>query len=82
MAIAGHADPFDVGLVWVVRDTRANRQLVAKYAGVFETRLPGSSAAWVRVLAHGDTEMPPQPGLIWCDAKQTRLFARRRSNHD
>ncbi len=77
VAIAGDGEPFTVGLVWVVRDTKANRELVARYPGVFAARLPGSSRGWLTTLKTR-TPMPPAPGLIWCDVKATRLFARRR----
>ena len=76
VAIAGDSEPFEVGLVWVVRDTKANRELVTNYAGVFESRLPGSSAAWLRALTTRET-MPAEPGLMWCDVRATRLSARR-----
>src|SRR5690242_20210858 len=37
-------------LVWVVRATKRNRELLARYPEVFAARLPGSSAAWARAL--------------------------------
>ena len=62
-----------VGTVWVVRATRRNRQLVARYPAVFSARFPGSSAGWVRALcAAGDP--PIAPGLVWCDVAATRVF--------
>ena len=78
VAIAGDGEAFEVGLVWIVRDTRANRDLVNRYAHIFESRFPGSSRAWVNALTRGGP-MPAQPGLIWCDVNATRLFARRRA---
>src|SRR4051794_30425556 len=77
VAIAGDGEPFRVGLAWVVRDTKANRALVAKYSGAFETRLPGSSARWVEAI-HKRRAIPTQAGLVWCDVNATRLAARRR----
>ena len=77
VAIAGDGEPFKVGLCWVVRDTKANRALVDKYQHIFASRYPGSTAGWVRALTSGGP-MPQQPGLIWCDLRATRLFARRR----
>ncbi|MGI8929148.1 MAG: hypothetical protein ACR2H0_06765 [Candidatus Limnocylindrales bacterium] len=77
-AIMGADDgPFQVGLVWVVRDTKANRALVARYKHIFSARFPGSSQGWVNALAKGGP-MPVEPGLVWCDVKATRLFGRRR----
>ena len=75
VAIAGDGQPFAVGLVWVVRDSKANRDLVARYGSLLESRFRGSSVAWLRALAGG--AMPNEPGLLWCDVKATRLFARR-----
>lgn len=77
VAIAGEGEPFAVGLVWVVRDTRANRQLVDKYGRLLESRFSGSSVGWVKVLEIGGP-MPSEPGLVWSDLRATRLFARRR----
>lgn len=77
VAIAGDGPPLQVGLVWIVRDSRANRELVAKYAHIFDARFPGSSAAWVKALTEGGP-LPTEPGLIWCDTNATRLFAHRR----
>jgi transcriptional regulator with XRE-family HTH domain len=78
VAVAGEGEPYPVGLVWIVRDTAANRAMVAKYEHIFEGRFPGSSPAWVRAVTNRGP-MPTQPGLVWCDVNATRLFARRRS---
>jgi hypothetical protein len=68
----------EVGLLWVVRDSQANRQLVGRYWRLLESRFSGSSAAWLKALVVGDP-MPGKPGLVWSDLKATRLFARRRA---
>jgi len=81
VAVAGEGKPFAVGLCWVVRDTRANRALVAKYEHIFAARFPGSSAAWVKALINGGP-MPSEPGRVWCDVRTTRLFAHRRVRGD
>ncbi|MDL2336028.1 MAG: helix-turn-helix domain-containing protein [Chloroflexota bacterium] len=78
VAIGGEGASFAVGLVWVVRDTKANRQLVDRYARLLESRFTGSSVAWLKVLAVGG-RMPSEPGLVWSDVRATRLFARRRA---
>lgn len=65
-----------VSSVWVVRDTARNRRLVARYPEVFRSRFPGSSIAWVRALTTRD-DVPAEPGLVWCDLKASRIFARR-----
>ena len=67
-----------VGLLWVVRDTSANRQLIGRYGALLDSRFSGSSVAWLRVLEAGGP-MPNAAGLIWSDVRATRLFARRRA---
>lgn len=63
--------------VWVVRASRRNRSLVARYPAVFGTAFPGSSRGWVAALVAG-AEPPEAPGLVWCDVAATRLFEWRR----
>ncbi len=77
VAIAlGGADD-DVHGVWVVRATKANRQLVERYPAVFGAKFTASSAAWARAITEG-AEPPSEPGLVWCDVGATRVFAWRR----
>ena len=76
VAIGGDR-PYRVAGCWIVRATRRNRELVARYPEVFASRFPGSSAGWVAALTRG-TEPPREPGLVWCDVRTTRLFAWRR----
>jgi hypothetical protein len=66
-----------VGLVWVIRASRRNRALVARYPELFASRFPGSSVRSVRALTSG-TEPPPEPGIVWTDLASTRVFAWRR----
>jgi hypothetical protein len=73
----GDDGPYRVASVWVVRATRRNRALVARYPEVFAARFPGSSIGWVRALTEG-AEPPREAGLVWCDVACTRLFAWRR----
>lgn len=61
-------------LVWVVRDSAANRALVARYPEVFIRAFPGSSRQWVAALTAG-SEPPNEPGLVWCDTRPGRLHA-------
>jgi DNA-binding XRE family transcriptional regulator len=77
VAIAADGPPYQVGLLWIVRDTRANRELIGRYPEVFASAFPGSSQQWLRALESG-TPVPATPGLVWCDTKATRLYARRR----
>ena len=69
----GGERPYRVAGCWVVRATRRNRELIARYPTLFRSAFPGSSAAWARSLKEG-TEPPLEPGLIWCDSRSTRLF--------
>lgn len=77
VALSPDYAPLEVGVCWVVRDTRRNRELLSRYPHIIESRFPGSSAAWVRALTSGGP-LPQQPGLVWSDLRATRLFARRR----
>jgi transcriptional regulator with XRE-family HTH domain len=75
-AIWGEA-PHTVVACWIVRATRRNRELVARYPELFASRFPGSSVGWVHALTNG-IEPPSEPGLVWADVAATRLFAWRR----
>jgi len=78
VAIASDGRAYRIAAVWIVRDTRANRQLLARYPEVFGAAFPGSSAQWVRALTTSDVKPPAELGLVWCDVDATRLFAWRR----
>ncbi len=73
----GGERPYRTAGCWVVRATKRNRELVARYPEVFATRFPGSSMGWLRAVADG-AEPPDEPGLLWCDMTAKRLFAWRR----
>jgi transcriptional regulator with XRE-family HTH domain len=75
--VVGGERAYDVAACWVVRATRRNRALVARYPEIFAARFPGSSHAWVRALTTGSPP-PSEPGLVWCDVRATRLFPWRR----
>jgi len=70
--------PHEVAGCWVVRATRRNQELVARYPELFASRFPGSSARWVQALTNG-ADSPREAGLVWCDVAATRLFPWRRS---
>ncbi len=70
-------EPHQVAACWVVRATRRNRELVARYPELFASRFPGSSVGWIRALTDG-ADPPREPGLVWCDVQSTRLFPWRR----
>jgi transcriptional regulator with XRE-family HTH domain len=76
-ATGGDGGAYRVATCWVVRATKRNRELLARYPEVFAARFPGSSVAWVRALTEG-TPAPQLPGLVWCDVAATRLFPWRR----
>lgn len=73
----GRERPYRVASCWVVRATRRNRELLARYPEVFARRFPGSSIGWVAALTEGAAP-PQQAGLVWCDVTCTRLFPWRR----
>lgn len=77
LATARWGDASSTGLVWIVRATKRNRALIARYPEVFASRFPGSSRGWVDALTTG-SDPPSEPGLVWCDVGATRLFAWRR----
>ena len=80
LAIAvGNGQAYSVHEVWVVRHTRRNRALIARYPHIFASRFPGSSRAWVTALM-GGTAPPREAGLIWCDVRATRIFEWRRGS--
>ncbi len=74
----GHGEPYSVHVCWVIRSTRRNREIIARYPEIFASRFTGSSRAWVRALVNA-IEPPNEPGLIWCDTAATRLFEWRRT---
>jgi len=76
VALGGNKGAFEVGLCWVVRDTARNRELMARYRHIFQSRFAGSSARWVKALTAG-APIPDEPGIVWCDVRSTRIFARR-----
>ena len=79
LAVAlGGARPYRVAVCWILRDTRRNREILARYPEVFASVFTGSSRAWVAALTQGGAEIPTEPGLVWCDVRATRVFAWRR----
>ena len=70
-------DPHSTHAVWVVRATKRNRELTARYPEVFGVRFPGSSVAWARALNDG-TDPPREPGLVWASVDGTRIYPWRR----
>jgi hypothetical protein len=77
-ALGGDEGPYRVAACWVVRASRANRALLARYPEVFAARFPASSTGWARAISSG-TEPPFGPGLVWCEPSGGTVFAWRRS---
>jgi transcriptional regulator with XRE-family HTH domain len=78
VAIGGEDGPYRVACCWIVRDTRRNRELLARYPEVFTSTFVGSSAAWVRALSKAGVAPPTGLGLTWCTRDASRLVAWRR----
>jgi transcriptional regulator with XRE-family HTH domain len=73
VAIAfGHGRPYRVASCWLLVDTAANRNLVARYREILKTRFPGSSSAWVAALVTG-APIPDRPGIAWVDLRTRRI---------
>lgn len=68
---------YRVASVWIIRASAANRTLIHRYPEVFANAFPGSSRGWVRSLT--STAYPPaEPGLVWSDPANERVFEWRR----
>lgn len=78
VALGSDAASYQVAACWVVRDTRRNREILARYPEVFAAAFIGSSRQWVAALTTRTTSPPAEMGLVWCDLRATRLFAWRR----
>jgi len=69
--------PYRVASVWVVRPSATNRDLLARFPGIFIAACPGSSRGWTRALI--STDAPPgSPGLVWLDPLTGRITEWRR----
>jgi transcriptional regulator with XRE-family HTH domain len=77
LAVATWGAGARAAVVWVVRDTAANRALIARFPEVFAARFTGSSREWVEALTSAGP-IPERAGLVWCDRAATRLWAWRR----
>jgi transcriptional regulator with XRE-family HTH domain len=59
--------PWRVGALYIVRDTRRNRRLIAELGGLFAARFRGSSHGWLSALTNPDRAVPLEAGLLWSD---------------
>ena len=75
VSIGGVEGPYRVAACWIVRDTRRNREILARYPEVFATTFTGASMQWVQALTRSDAMLPQELGLVWCDLRATRVFA-------
>jgi transcriptional regulator with XRE-family HTH domain len=77
LAIARYGADAAAAGCWVVRATRRNRALLARYPELFAARFPGSSRRWLEALRSGAAP-PTETGLVWASVDGRRLFAWRR----
>jgi transcriptional regulator with XRE-family HTH domain len=75
VAVGGDRGPYRVAAIWIVRDTRRNREILARYPEVFAAAFTGSSRQWVAALTQSSAQPPPSLGLVWCDLRATRVAA-------
>lgn len=79
--VAGGEDSaYRVAHCWVLIDTAANRNMVRAYPEILQAKFPGSSVRWVAALRDGDVA-PPEPGIVWLDARSGRLAPIRWPSH-
>jgi hypothetical protein len=75
VALGGERGPYRVAAVWIVRDTRRNREILTQYPEVFAAAFTGSSRQWVAALTTPEARAPAELGLVWCDRSAARLFS-------
>ena len=81
--VAALRDQLDPSVEWtirglfIVRDTRRNRQLVSELGPMLGARFPGNARAWLRALTDAAQRMPDGDGLLWSDRAGTGLKASR-----
>ena len=73
--VPGTGNGWRVRGMFVVRDTRRNRTLIAELRPLFASRFPASSIAWLTALRSTDA-VPDGHGLLWSD-RAGRLTASR-----
>jgi len=79
-ALRDHLDPsleWTVRGLFIVRDTRRNRKLMAEIGPMFEARFRGNSRAWLKALTDPAERLPDEDGLLWSDRAGTSLKASR-----
>src|SRR5450755_3819904 len=77
--VAALRDQLDPSVEWtvrglfIIRDTRRNRQLVTELGPMFAARFPGNARAWLRALTDPAERLPAGDGLLWSDRAETSL---------
>lgn len=79
VAVGGERGPYRVATCWVVRDSRRNREILARYPETFGSTFTGSSVGWLSALAHRGAMPPDAIGLVWGEIRGARLAAWRRA---
>ena len=69
--------PYRVAIVWIIRDSAANREIIGRYPEIVQAAFPGSSRGWVDALTRG-TAPPEAKGFAWYDPATNRVGERRR----
>lgn len=63
-------DRWQVGGLFVVRDTHRNRVLTRELSALFGSRFAARSSDWLAALRQADLVMPGADGLLWSDARR------------
>jgi len=63
--------------LYVIRDTRRNRELVRELSALFAARFPGFSSEWLAALADPAAPIPGADGFLWSTADGASLRAAR-----
>jgi hypothetical protein len=63
--------------LFVVRDTRRNRDLLADLRALFVARFGADSGQWLKALTNPEQPIPTGDGLLWSDRAGTSLKASR-----
>ena len=71
------APAWRVALLWVVRGTRRNRELISEFRAIFAAKFGGSSSDWIRCLEDPSRAMPSETGLVWTDLAGHRFMPAR-----
>jgi len=73
---ARNGPAYRVAICWLLVDTIANRQLVARYPEILQSRFPGSSVGWARCMSEGSAP-PDGAGIAWIDPRSGRIVPMR-----